>query len=439
MSRIYADYAYGPGPRDGCWWDETIATPDWPVLQGDLTVDVAIIGGGFTGISAALHLAQAGVDVAVLESETPGFGASGRNGGFCCLGGARISEKKLARRFGETDANAYWQAERDAVALVADLLGRHGIDADTHSKGETLLAHRPRDMDTLRKSAEAMAGDPELSPQLIDAADLADHGMNGPFHGALSISIGFALNPRKYLFGLAAAAQNAGARLFQQSRVIRIDSADARHHLVTPKARVTADQVIIATNGYSSDDLPDWLAGRYMPTQSNIIVTRPMSDNELGAQGWTTDQASYDSRNLLHYFRLMPDRRFLFGMRGGLTSTPAAEARARERVRRDFDAMFPAWAHVETPFRWSGMVCLSRNGTPFAGPVPGRPGMFAGLAYHGNGVAMGSYTGKLLTGLIMGQNDVPPPMQKPLSRFPLGRARRALMLPVYLVKGLMDR
>jgi glycine/D-amino acid oxidase-like deaminating enzyme len=202
---------------------------------------------------------------------------------------------------------------------------------------------------------------------------------------------------------------------------------------------VNAEQVIIATNGYSSDDLPDWLAGRYIPAQSNIIVTRPMSENELGAQGWTTLQASYDSRNLLHYFRLMPDRRFLFGMRGGLTSNPGAEARARARVRRDFETMFPAWAHVETPFRWSGMVCLARNGTPFAGPVPGRPGMFAGLAYHGNGVAMGSYTGKLLSGLLLGRNDVPPPMQMPMSRFPLGRARRALLPPVYLAKGLMDR
>lgn len=439
MSRIYGDFAYGPGPRDGCWWDETISAPDWPVLDNDLSVDVAIIGGGFTGISAALRLAEAGVHVAVLESETPGFGASGRNGGFCCLGGARISEKTLARRFGEEGANTYWQAERDAVALVSDLLKRHGIDADVHSKGETKLAHRPKDMEEMRKSAESMAFDRELDPQIIEAADLPDHGMNGPFFGALTISIGFALNPRKYLFGIAAAAKKAGAKLFQQSRVTRIESKQTRHRLVTDNGHVTADNVVIATNGYSSDDLPNWLAARYIPTQSNIIVTRAMSDNELGAQGWTTPQASYDTRNLLHYFRLMPDRRFLFGMRGGLTSTPSAEAHARSRVRRDFEKMFPAWSHVESPFRWSGMVCLARNGTPFAGPLPGRPGIFAGLAYHGNGVAMGSYTGKLLARLILGENEVPTPMQKPLSRFPLGRARRALLPPLYLAKGLMDR
>ncbi|MHA6264175.1 NAD(P)/FAD-dependent oxidoreductase [Arenibacterium sp. CAU 1754] len=439
MTRIFSDHAYGPGPRQGCWWDETISAPDWPVLDGDMTVDVAIVGGGFTGVSAALHLAESGASAALFESDTPGWGASGRNGGFCCLGGAMIENAALTRRFGAKDAAAYWQAERDAVTLVADLLKRHAISTDVHSKGETILAHRPRDMEALRRKADAMARDAGPPPELIEPADLRGHGMGGPFHGGLTVPVGFALNPRKYLFGLAAAAQRAGAFLFQQTRVTSLSHQAGRVVLGTPHGRVRAGQVVIATNGYSSEDMPGGLAGRYMPAQSNVMVTRPLSDAELQAQGWTSGQMAYDTRGLLHYFRLMPDRRFLFGMRGGLLSSPAAEARARAATRRDFDRLFPAWRHVEAPHMWSGMVCLSRNRVPFAGPVTGQPGVFAGMAYHGNGVAMGSFTGRLLADLVQGQDTVPRVMRQPPGRFPFGRARRIVMPPFYIARALGDR
>ena len=129
MRRIFSDYAYGPGPRDGCWWDETIAAPDWPRLSGEVTADVAIIGGGFTGMSAALHLAEAGAKVALLEAETPGWGASGRNGGFCCIGGAKLSGAAMRRKFGAEATDVYDAGEVAAVDLVHQLLDRHQIAA----------------------------------------------------------------------------------------------------------------------------------------------------------------------------------------------------------------------------------------------------------------------------------------------------------------------
>lgn len=436
MKRIYSQYAYGPGPRETCWWDETIAAPDWPVLQGELAVDVVVIGGGFTGMSAALHLAESGASVAVLEAETPGFGASGRNGGFCCLGGAKLSEAGMVRTFGSSAAEEFAQTENDAVDLVADLLDRLGIDADRHSKGETQMAHRAKDMDRFRVEASE---NPEQT--LIEAADLAAHGMNGPFHGALTTPVGFGLNPRKYLFGLAGAAHHAGAQLFQRSAATSIRKNGTGYLVETSTGHVQCGQVLIATNGYSSDNLPDWLASRYIPTQSTVLVTRPMSVDELAAQGWTSDQMAYDTRNLLHYFRLMPDRRFLFGMRGGLISSPSAELQSRKRTRRDFERMFPAWCDIPSVHSWSGMVCLSRKQVPYAGQVPGNPGMFAGFAYHGNGVAMGSYTGRLLAGLAGAKTSnipVPEVMKSPATRFPFGRARRVVLPPVYAAMGLAD-
>ncbi|MEX0319849.1 MAG: NAD(P)/FAD-dependent oxidoreductase [Ruegeria sp.] len=432
MKRIFPAYTYGPGPRVGCWWDETIAAPHWPALAGKVKADIAVIGAGFTGLSAALHLAQEGASVAVLEAETPGWGASGRNGGFCCLGGSKLGYPAMVRRYGTAAADAYEKAEYDAVALVAGLLSEHGIEADTHSKGETLLAHGPRAMRALRRAADNEG-------TLHEPNELPGLGFGGQFHGGYTNPVGFGLNPRKYLLGLADVARKAGAELFAQSLATSITRTGQGHAVATPQGRVDCDMVLICTNGYSSEGLPDWLAGRYMPAQSTVLVTRPLSDAELQAQGWTSDQMCYDTRNLLHYFRLMPDRRFLFGMRGGLMSSPRAESAIRVRVRRDFDRMFPAWTGVEASHMWSGLVCLLRNLKPYVGPVPGRPGLFAGLAYHGNGVAMGTYCGRALAQLALGRSTaLPLVLSQPPRRFPLGRFRRALMPPIYAALALSD-
>lgn len=440
MKRIFSDYAYGPGPRNNCWWDETITAPDWPEQRGEMQVDVTVIGGGFTGLSAALHLAETGVNVVVLEAESPGWGASGRNGGFCCLGGSKLSTKAMLRKYGEEATRTYAEGEEASVALVADLLRKHQIEADTHSRGETVLAHSPRALKQMKQQVDhirAAGVDVAFHPK----EELASVGMNGAFFGAMTTPVGFGLNPRKYLFGLAQAATDAGAKLFQHSPALRIAQAGGQQIVTTAKGKIRSEKVVIATNGYSSDDLPDWLAARYMPTQSSAMVTRPLSEEELQAQGWFSDQMAYDSRNMLHYFRLMPDRRFLFGMRGGLMSSPGVEAGIRRKLRRDFEALFPHWREVESTHSWSGMVCLARDMVPFVGPIPDHPGLFAGLCYHGNGVAMGSYAGRLLADLVQGKTPELPysPVIQGLRRFPFGTARRVVMPPAYAFFGLMDR
>lgn len=440
MTRIYPDFTYGPGPRGTCWWDETTPAQNWPALDADLRVDVAIIGAGFTGANAALRLAEAGLSVAVFEAGAPGWGASGRNGGFCCLGGGRISNARLTQLFGDEGRRHYRKTELEAVHHVSTLLGRHGIQADTHSEGETLLAHRARSVRVLSETAERAAADYGVAPKIVAAKDLAALGMSGAHFGAVTIPVGFALNPRKYLFGVVDAAVQSGAQFFANTEVLGIAQEMRGYALATKQRQILADQVIVATNGYSSENLPPWLSARFLPAQSSVLVTRPLQPSELAAQGWTTRQMCYDSRNLLHYFRLMPDNRMLFGMRGGVLSSPRSEAAALTRVRRDFERFFPAWAHVETPFGWSGMVCMARNDTPFVGPVPDAPGMFAAFAYHGNGVAMGSYAGHLLAGLMLGEDAgrIPAAMRATAKRYPLGVRRRALLPAAYLGFQIAD-
>lgn len=437
MQRIFSSYAYGAGPRTGCWWDETCDMPTGDPLD-DTACDVAIVGGGFTGITAALWLARAGVRVSVFEAEHFGWGASGRNGGFCCLGGGKASDAELDARFGKEGRLAYRAAEASAVAYVEAEIATLGLDVDRHSDGETELAHSAGAMEALRRDAEQLVENYNIEPELTEKRDLAEAGFGGgPFFGALTVPIGFGLNPRKYLAGLVKGARAAGAALFERAAVLDVRRARDGFVLVTGGGEVRASQVVFATNGYSSENVPRWLAGRYMPSQSTVLVTRPLTEAELDAQGWHSAQMSSDTRNLLHYFRLMPDRRFLFGMRGGLMSGAWAEASARANTRAHFERMFPEWSHVESHHIWSGFVSLARDKLPFAGPVPGAPGAWAALCYHGNGVAMGSYAGRLLAEVLSGaaSDACPEAMRQPLTRFPFGRARRVVMPPLYA--GLM--
>ena len=438
MTRIFGEYAYGAGPRTGCFWDRFASDiPDVrPALRGDVRTDVCIIGAGFTGLNAALALSERGTGVIVLDAQHPGWGTSGRNGGFCCLGGGKIGEAALRATYGAEAAEEYYAAERSAVAHVGGLLKAHKIDADTHSDGETLLAHTPRHMDAILKKIDT---GPD-APRVARAEELTQMGMSGPFFGAVTTPIGFALNPRKYLDGLLDRTCAAGAQVHADSAVTRLDRDGAGWKVTTAHGTVRAATVLVATNGYSSEHIPDWMAARYRPAQSTVLVTRPITAEEQRAQGWTSLQMCYDSRNLVHYFRLMPDGRMLFGMRGGIFSSPRAEARSRAAVRDHFRAMFPAWANVAIEHEWSGMVCLSPKRLPYAGPVPGQPGLFASYAYHGNGVSMGSYMGRMIGELIAGGDPraIPEAIRAQPGRFPFGRFRRILMPPLYASLKLAD-
>ncbi len=437
MKRIFPDYAYGDGPRTGCWWDETVAPVEHPVLRGDVRCDVAIVGAGFTGLSAALTLARAGASVVVLDANRAGWGASGRNGGFCCLGGGMASDASLDRRFGRAGRLEWRRAEVAAVAYVGQLAASLGLDIDRHSQGETCVLHKPGLLPVFEGEAARIEENYGVVPTFLGADQMRDAGMAGPFHGAMTIPVGFGLNPGKLLCGVLSAALSAGAQVYDQSPATRVAGTTVE----TPGGRVHADRVIVATNGYSSEDIPAAMAARYMPAQSTVLVTRPITAQERAQQGWTSDQMAYDSRNLLHYFRLMPDGRFLFGMRGGLRSSPAAEDAARRALARDFRAMFPEWAGVDVTHCWSGMVCLARNLLPFVGALPGQSGVLAGFAYHGNGVAMGMFSGAILADLALGRAPAlyPQAMRTPARRFPFGAARRIVMPPVYAALNVLDR
>ncbi|MEO1918604.1 MAG: FAD-dependent oxidoreductase [Paracoccaceae bacterium] len=185
--------------------------------------------------------------------------------------------------------------------------------------------------------------------------------------------------------------------------------------------------------------MPSALSGWFLPILSNILVTRPLTVSEQQAQGWTSTELAADTRNLLHYVRLLRDGLFLFGMRGGTGLSSRDEVAMKRNVRASFECLFPAWAHIETPHFWSGLECLSRNLSAYIGPL--EQGQYAPLAYHGSGVAMASWAGRQIADIIAGETealDMPAVLRQPLQPFTLPGFRRHYLKAAYTWYGLKD-
>lgn len=428
----------------GSYWEASVPQPK-PDRQliGNAVFDVAVIGGGFAGLSAALRLAQAGVSVCVLEAEHVGYGASGRNGGFCCMGGTKLDEHQLIRKFGLEEARRFVAYQVAGINLVASRLDSWGIDADRHSQGEIYLAHRPKDFAGFQAQAAFLQETFGIKARVLMRSELEAEGFGGPdFHGGLRIPYGFALNPMAYVQGLADQVRLAGGKIFGKSPVTGLTRDGDRWHLETEHGFVRARKVLLAGNGYAREDVPRWLHGRTLPVMSSIQVTRPLTDAELAAQGWTADTMASDTRVLLHYFRLLPDRRFLFGTRGGVFENEPSLAAVEKKARSDFETMFPAWAGIEADYSWYGHVCLAKALTPFVGEVPGLEGVYAAMGWHGSGIAMASISGEKVAGLILGKlrpEDLPAPLRRPFRKFPLPALRKLYLQGAYWWYGWRDR
>ncbi len=444
--RLYHPSAFDfSTPVDSHW--EASAPPldvAMPPLDGTATTDVAIIGAGFAGLNAALWLSEAhGIQPLVLDAARPGWGASGRNGGFCCAGSSKLTYGEMISRYGLEETKQFFRTQVDLVDHVGALLAEHGIDAQRSGDGDWQLAHRPGGVPELAAERDFMAKTFGLDMLLAGKEDLVQRGLAGPaFHGGLWSPVGFGLHPLRYVRGLARVVAGRGITIHADTPVSGWRQEGGVHVLATPSGEVRAKKVLIATNGYSDDEVPAWLGGRLLPALSRIIVTCPLSEAELRAQGWTSHDMAYDTRELLHYFRLLPDNRFMFGGRGGTDAAPAALDAITRGLRASFEAMFPAWAHVPTERAWGGFVCLTRRRVPFIGAIAAMPGAYATLAWHGNGVAMGSFAGKLAADLMAGAQgaaeSIPGIMRREPARFPLPGLRRHYLKVAYVGYGLKD-
>ena len=414
-------------------------------LDGARTADVAVIGGGYAGLHAALQLTRThGLNVCVLEAGDIGWGASGRNGGFCCPGSSKLSWAQMIKRFGLGDTSEFHTAQRAAVDFVGDFLAANGIDADRTGHGELQLAHSETAIRDLKEEQAFLHDTFGVASTFLSREELAARGNDSKaFHGGLQSDITFGLHPLNYVRGLARAAIDAGVTVFSNSEVTDWVTEAGFHTLKTSNGQVTAKTVLVASNGYTDETLPTAVGGRLLPALTRIIVTRPISDNELKAQGWTRTDPSYDTLNLLHYFRLLPNNRFMFGGRGGTDASPEGMTAIQASLRADFDSFFPRLSHVETEYSWGGLVCMTSTRLPFAGPIDGMDNVFGAFGWHGNGVAMASYAANRLADVMAGttkHEDALPAMMRSLpGRFVLPSLRVQYLKAAYLGYGAADR
>ncbi|MEM9331310.1 MAG: FAD-binding oxidoreductase [Pseudomonadota bacterium] len=422
------------GQHTQSWYAASAKQMDtFPHAEGEIAVDVCIIGAGFSGLSCALHLAELGFKVAVLDAQRVGWGASGRNGGQIGTG-QRIGPEELEQLVGDTLAKEAFDIGVDAASLVRDLVKKHKIDCGLKD-GSIEAYHKKRYDKYGPAEVEHLKTKYNYHSMSFLTPDEMREKIGSPDYsaGLLDTHAGH-LHPLDYAHGLARAATKAGAEIFEMSRVKSV--IDGSKCIVkTEAAEVTAEHVVLAANGYLGN-LDKHVADRVMPINNFIIATEPLDD--ATCQSLIRDgECVHDSRFVVNYFRISPDNRMLFG--GGENYTYKFPADIIKTVRKPMLKVFPQLSDVRVDFAWGGTLAITMNRVPHF--EFRSDGIINISGYSGSGIHMATMSGKIAAEAINGQMSKFDIMSKlPTPKFPGGAALRWPLLPLALTwYALRDR
>ena len=362
-------------------------------------VDVAVVGGGFTGLTAALNLAQGGAHVAVIEKGVVGSGASGRNGGMCTTG-MTISFGLGVKRYGEDAARRMYLAYNHAIDYVESVIESESIDCSWQRSGRMTLAAKPSHFEGFKQTQEALREIVGQKTVLVPKEGMRDEIGSDLYHGGIVDPLGAGLHVGRLANGLAEAAERSGAEVHEQNEATRIRRTGSSGFTVeTPRGRITADRVLVATNAYTARVVP-WLGRRVAPVGSFIIVTEPLGES-VCAELLPNRRMASTSLSLLYYFRITPDNRLLFGGRARFAlSSPDSDQKSAEILERGMAKVYPQLAGVRIDYAWGGLVGFALDRMPHAGE---RDGLFYSVAYAGHGVQMATYMGHQMANTILGK------------------------------------
>ncbi|MEL7229489.1 MAG: FAD-binding oxidoreductase [Pseudomonadota bacterium] len=378
------------------WYEDSCGErPSYPSLKGERRCDVLIVGGGFCGLSAALNLALAGVDVVLLEAHRVGDGASGRNGGQMGSG-QRESVLDTEANLGFERAKALWDMAEDAKRSLLETAQTHGFDAE-YQPGQLTPMHRKRYEAEARDEVETLnARYGYKAIQWLDQPAMASAlGSQHYFGGTRDGGTGH-IHPMKYVIGLAKAARENGAALFEQSAVTKLERGQqiVAH---TALGVVRADRCLLALNGHHDDIRPE-LARHVMPIQSFIGATEPLGHNSPVLPG---REAVDDSRFVVRYFRKTADNRLLFGGREAYGKATPGDI--RRTIGKQIAQIYPELSNIPLTHAWGGNVAITMPRNPYVREL--KPGLWTAGGFSGHGVMLANYTGRMIAEVFLGKSD----------------------------------
>ena len=402
------------------YWLSTVSMPTGTAGELPAHVDVAIIGAGFTGLSAARVLAKHGAKVAVLEANTIGWGASSRNGGMV-LTGLKLSADTLSTKYGIELTRRMYEASVRSIDLVEQIVREENIDCNFSRSGYLEVACKQSHFDDYARSQDFIAKEMHHERRIIPRDQLANEIGSTIYYGGMLDETSAGVNPARYVAGLAIAALRTGAAVYENAQVLSVTRASQNgtsgFELKTNRGALFAGDVLVATSGYTSNATPA-LKKKVIPIGSFIIVTESLGDS-LARELSPRNRMISDSKHYLHYYRLTPDNRMLFGGRAAFfPETKNTTRRSAEILRRDLLRVYPQLRDTKIEHAWGGTLDFCFDTMPHCGQIDG---LHYALGYAGHGVAMATYFGAEMAKRISGSSsDEIPFASIPFPGAPLG-------------------
>ena len=402
MKNLYHSDIYKFNTPVKSYWEETSNEKlNLEKLTKNINCEIVVVGGGYTGLLCAINLIENyNLDVILIEAGKIGWGASSRNGGFCSFPPIKTSFKKLQKIYGKEETKKFFRNAVEGSNYTKDIISNYNIDCDITGESNFIVAHHPNKFKQIKEQAEVYKSEFGIETELYSKEEFNKfgHGGNEQF-GALSYKPGFAINPLKFVNGITKYALSKKLKIFEHTLVDKINKNNGYYTLKSKEGSVKAKKVVVATNGFYQEGLVPQLNSRILPVISNIIVTRKLTDKEIDLHNFKTFSPIVNTKNLLYYYRKLPDNRILFGTRGDYIGSDQSNLDRAKIMEKFFKNIFPDWAKISIDYNWRGLIAMSQKLTPSIGKIENEE-IYYGFGYHGVGVSSAPWTGNQLSKLV---------------------------------------